>query len=139
VLEDLGLDGMIVFTYLLNSVEQSPSETNRFSVSEEFPRILWKPKVHYYVYKCPPPFHVMSQINPVHALTSMPGLASGLLLSFPHQTPVYTFPLPHTCYLHRPSNFSRVDHTDYSWCGGRRIVLEVIFKKSFGRVWLQSI
>ena len=33
---------------LTHSMEQSPSwEVNRFSASQEIPRILWKPKVHY--------------------------------------------------------------------------------------------
>jgi len=38
-----------LLTYLLNySMEQSPSwEANRFSASQEIPRILWNPKVHY--------------------------------------------------------------------------------------------
>jgi len=38
----------IILTYLLTySMEQSPSsEANRFSASQEIPRILRKPKVH---------------------------------------------------------------------------------------------
>jgi hypothetical protein len=45
-------------------------EANRFSASQEIPRILWKPKVHYRVYNSPPPVPVLSQINPVHDLPS---------------------------------------------------------------------
>ena len=46
-----------LLTYLLtHSIQQRPSwEANRFSASQEIPYILWNPKVHYRIYKCPPP------------------------------------------------------------------------------------
>jgi hypothetical protein len=43
-----------LLTYLLtHSMEQSSSlEANKFSASQEIPRILWNPKVHYRNHKC---------------------------------------------------------------------------------------
>ena len=50
------------------SKQQSPSwEANWFSASQETPHILWKSKVHYCIYKSPPPVPILSHINPVHA------------------------------------------------------------------------
>jgi len=91
-------------------MEQGPSwEANRFATSQETPRILWNPKVQYHIHKCPPPVPILSQYDPVHAITahfltillniilpSTPGSPKwSLSLRFPHRNPVYVSLLPH--------------------------------------------
>ena len=99
------------------SMVQSPSwEANRFSANQEILHSLRNPKVHYRIHKCRPPVPILSQLDPVHDPTShilkhhlniiLPSTPRSckcpLSLRFPHQNPVYTTALPHTCYMPRP-------------------------------------
>ena len=95
-------------------MEQGPVwDDNRFSVSQEIPRILLNPRVHCRFHKCPPTVPILSQINPVHVpkfnilkieinfnFLSKSGYSKRFLsLRSPHQVPVYTSPLPNICYM----------------------------------------
>ena len=111
-------------TYLLTySMEQSSSEPNRFSAGQEIPRILWNPKVHYRIHKCPPPAPVLSssiQSIPAHPTSWRSililsshlrlGLPSGLLPSGLPTKTLYASPLPHTGYIPRQPHSSRSYH-----------------------------
>ena len=91
------------FWHLLTySIVQGPSwEANWLAASQEIPRILWNPKVHYRTHKRLPPVPILGQPNSVHIPTSClleihPNIIHpstprspqwSLSLRFPHQDP----------------------------------------------------
>ena len=109
----------ITIMTLTYSAKHSPSlEPNRFSATQEIPRILCNPKFQYLIHKSPPPVLTLSQLDPINAptshfvknhhniiLPSKPGSSKwSLSLRFPQQNPAYASPLPHTCCMPRPSH-----------------------------------
>jgi len=113
-------------------MEQSRSwEANQFEVSQEIPHILPNLKVHYHIHKYPPPVPIVSQLDSVHTPTSQflkihldiifPSVPESpkwsLSIEFPHQNPVYTSPLPHTCHMPCPSHLSQFYHLNNNGWG----------------------
>jgi hypothetical protein len=97
---------------IANTMEQNPSwKANRSSASQEIPRKLWNPKVHFRIHNSPPPVPILDQTNPFHAPTPqfLKTRFSIIILSKPrfpkwspsirslHQNPVCTYRVPHPC------------------------------------------
>ena len=121
-----------------NSMEQSsPWEANRSSASQEIPRILWNLNVHYNTHKILPPVSILGHINPVHAPSfhflkihlyiTLPSMSRSswrsLSIRSPHQNPLCTSPVSHTCHTHCPSHSSWFEYQNNIWRGVQIIQL----------------
>jgi len=115
-----------LFTYAL---EQSPSlEANGFSASQ-IPYILWNPKVHYLIHKCPPRAPILShrsspcpqptswEIHLNIIVTSTSGYHK-LLLSlrgFPQKPWIHLYSPPYVLHAQLISFFSTWSPERYLW------------------------
>ena len=118
--------------YLLTDLRYATEcfwEASRISASQEMPRVLWNPKVHYRSQKCPPTLSIPSQLHPIHTptshflkiylniilLTTPESSTWTLSCSFPHQNPIYTSPLPPYVLNASPTSFFSILLPEQYW------------------------
>jgi len=117
--------------YLLPcSMEQSPWEANRFSASQEIPRILWNPNVHYRIHKCPPLDPILSQLDPIQTLTShFLKIHLNIILPSTPESPKWS--LSHK-FLHQKTLYTPLLSPIRATCTAHLILLDFFTRKVLG-------
>jgi hypothetical protein len=101
-------------TYLTNQLQGAkPFLRNCYSASQEIPRLLWNPKVHYRVHNSPTLVPILSLMHPVHTFPPyFPNIHSNITIPstprssewslpfrFSNQDTVRISRLSHACYM----------------------------------------
>jgi hypothetical protein len=96
-------------------MDLSPSwEAASRSAIQEFPNILWNPKVHYRIQESLPLVPILRDMNPVHSTPShfskiYFNIILHLCLGLPYSSS------PHACYIPCPSHPPWLVHSNWIW------------------------